>query len=84
MTSSIPTELQIAAVTLADESSVYAAAQKLETSPETLHARMGELAALLEYVLFREEGDRVEVTHEGQVLIDAFRLFLAEREKETE
>lgn len=84
MTRSIPIELQIAAVALADESSLKTAAQKLGTSPETLHARLGELAALLEYSLFREDGDRVVVTQEAQVLIDAFRLFLAERKKETE
>lgn len=78
MPENIPIELQISAVVLAQESSFSAAAERLGTNPATLHTRIGELATLLEWPLFREKGDHVEVTQEGKVLIDAFRAFLAQ------
>jgi hypothetical protein len=40
---------------------------------------MSELAARLECSLFQEEGDRVEATKDGQILINAFRSFLAQK-----
>lgn len=49
-----------------------------------LHARIGELTAILEYPLFREDGDRIEVTPAGQILIAAFRSFLERSAKEEE
>jgi DNA-binding transcriptional LysR family regulator len=79
MSELIPIELQISAVVLAQELGLCAAAKKLGISPATLHARMSELATRLECSMFQEEGDRVEVTKDGQVLINAFRSFLARK-----
>jgi|GEM_PF-2624011 Transcriptional regulator len=84
MTEFIPMELQALAVALAEEASFSAAARRLGTTPAILHAQIGELTALLEYSLFRENGDRVEVTQEGQILIDAFRAFLERSAKQRE
>ena len=77
----IPIELQISAIVLAQELGLCAAAKKLAISPATLHARMSELATRLECSMFQEKGDRVEVTKDGQVLIDSFRSFLADKGK---
>jgi DNA-binding transcriptional LysR family regulator len=77
----IPTELKISAVVLAEELDFSAAAQRLGMSPAILHSQMTELATLLEYALFRENGDHVEVSKDGQVLIDGFRSFLAQNRK---
>jgi DNA-binding transcriptional LysR family regulator len=77
----IPTELLLSAVVLAEELDFSAAAQRLGTSPATLHAQIGELAARLECSLFQETGDCVEVTKDGQVLIDGFRSLLAQNGK---
>jgi DNA-binding transcriptional LysR family regulator len=79
MSELIPTELQLSAVVLAQELSLCAAAEKLGISPEILHARMSELATRFECALFRERGDHIEVTKNGQVLINAFRSFLAQK-----
>ena len=76
MTEFISKELQVSAVTLAEESSFIAAARRLHTSPAILHVQMSELATILTCPLFREDGDRVEVTKDGEVLINAFRSFL--------
>ena len=81
MSELIPIELLLSAVVLAEELDFSAAAQRLDTSPATLHARIGELATRLECSLFQEKGDRVEVTKDGQVLIDGFRAFLAQNGK---
>jgi DNA-binding transcriptional LysR family regulator len=78
MTEFIPIELQLSAVVLAEELDFSAAAQRLGTSLTTLHAWIEELAAHLECSLFEEKGDQVEVTKDGQVLIDSFRSFLAQ------
>jgi DNA-binding transcriptional LysR family regulator len=75
----IPMELQVTAIALTEEASFSAAARRLDVAPETLHIRIGKLTALLEFPLFRENGDHVEVTREGEVLIDAFRAFLKRR-----
>jgi hypothetical protein len=79
MSEVIPLELQISAVVLAQELKFSAAAEKLGISPAILRAQIGELATRLECPLFQEEGDRVKVTNDGQVLINAFRLFLAHK-----
>jgi DNA-binding transcriptional LysR family regulator len=79
MSEFVPIELQLCAVVLAQEQSLCAAAEKLGISPAILHARMGELARRLECSLFQQEGDRVEVTKDGQILINAFRSFLAHK-----
>ncbi len=79
----ISTTLQTSAVTLAEELSFTAAAQKLGISTAVLHAQMSELATLLECALFREDGDSVEVTEDGRVLIDAFRSLLSDDDPET-
>jgi DNA-binding transcriptional LysR family regulator len=84
MSEFIPIELQLSAAVLAEESNFSAAAQTLGTSRATLDARVGELATRLECSLFQEEGDRVEVTKDGQVLIDGFRLFPAQNGKLSE
>jgi len=84
MSEFIPFELQLSAVVLAEELSFSAAAQRLGTSPATLHAHIGELATRLECSLFQEKGDRVEVTKDGQVLIDGFRSVLAQDGKSPE
>jgi DNA-binding transcriptional LysR family regulator len=81
MTDFMPNELVISAVVLAEELSFSAAALRLDTTPTALHAQIGELVARLECQMFQEEDDRVEVTKDGQVLIDGFRLFLARNEK---
>ncbi len=81
MSEFIAIELQLSAVILAEELDFTAAAQRLGTSPATLHARMGELATRLECSLFQEESEHVEVTKDGQVLIDGFRFFLAQNGK---
>jgi DNA-binding transcriptional LysR family regulator len=78
MSESIPIELQCSAVVLAEELNFSLAAQRLGTSTATLHARIGELTTRLECSLFQEMDDRVEVTKDGQVLIDDFRSFLAQ------
>jgi DNA-binding transcriptional LysR family regulator len=74
-------ELQFAAVVLAEERSFSAAAERLGTSPAALSALMWELAKRLECRLFRERGDKVELTKDGQVFVDAFRAFLAQSGK---
>jgi DNA-binding transcriptional LysR family regulator len=79
MSELIPIELQLSAVVLAQKMSLCAAAEKLGISPAILHARISELATRLECPLFQEKGDRVEVTKDGQVLINAFRSFLAQK-----
>ncbi len=84
MSELIPIELQLSAVVLAEELDFSAAAQKLGTSQAILHARMSELAARLECALFQEKGDGVEVTKDGQILIDGFRSFLAQSGKSPE
>ncbi len=81
MSEFIPIELLLSAVVLAEELDFSAAAQRLGTNPETLQARIRELATRLECSLFQEEGDRVEVTKDGQILIDGFRAFLAQNGK---
>jgi DNA-binding transcriptional LysR family regulator len=81
MSELLPMELQLFAVVLAEELSVSAAAKRLVTSPAILIARIGQITTRLECSLFRREGDRVEVTEDGRVLIDAFRAFLAQRGK---
>jgi DNA-binding transcriptional LysR family regulator len=81
MSEFIPTELQLSALVLAEELDFSTAALRLGTSPETLHARIGELSTRLECSLFQEKGDHVEVTKNGQVLIDGFRSFLAKNRK---
>jgi DNA-binding transcriptional LysR family regulator len=78
MSELIPIELQLSAVVLAQELSLCVAAEKLRISPSILRARMRELATRLECCLFQEKADRVEVTKDGQVLINAFRSFLAQ------
>ena len=77
----ISIELQLWAVVLAEELDFPVAALRLGTSPATLRARIGELATSLEYSLFQEKGDHVEVTKDGQVLIDDFRSFLVQNGK---
>ncbi len=77
----IPIELQLSAIVLADELDLSAAAQKLGTTLATLRARIEELATRLQCSLFQETGDRVEVTKDGQVLIEGFRSFLARNGK---
>ena len=79
MSEFVPIELQLCAVVLAQEQSLSVAAEKLGISPAILHARMGELARRLECSLFQQEGDSVEVTKDGQILINAFRSFLAHK-----
>jgi|HubBroStandDraft_1064217.scaffolds.fasta_scaffold248604_2 DNA-binding transcriptional LysR family regulator len=79
MSEFIPIEAQLSAVVLAQKLSVSAAAEELGISPAILHTQMRELATRLECSLFQEEGDRVEVTKDGQVLINAFRSFLAQK-----
>jgi hypothetical protein len=79
MSEVIPLKLQISAVVLAQELKFSAAAEKLGINPAILRAQIGELATRLECPLFEEEGDRVKVTKDGQVLINAFRSFLAQR-----
>jgi DNA-binding transcriptional LysR family regulator len=81
MSDLIPIELQLSAVVLAQELSLCAAAEKLGISPAILHARMSELATRLECSLFQEQGDRVMVTKDGQILINAFRSFLAQKRR---
>jgi DNA-binding transcriptional LysR family regulator len=81
MSEFIPIELQLSAVVLAEERNVTKAAKRLGTSPATLYARIGKLATRLECSLFQEKGDRIEVTKDGQVLIDDFRSFLAQHGK---
>ncbi len=81
MSEFIPIELLLSAVVLAEESNLSKAAERLGTSPATLHALMGELATRLECSLFQEKDDHVEVTKDGQVLIDGFRSFLARNGK---
>ena len=81
MTEFIPIELQLWAVVLAEELDFSVAAQRLGTSPAMLHTRIRELATRLECSLFQEKGDLVEVTKDGQVLIDGFRSFLAQNGK---
>ncbi len=76
MYESIEADLQLAAVLLAEESSMSAAARRLEIDPSILRARIRELVARLEYPVFIVKGDRVEVTDEGRIIIDAFRAFL--------
>jgi DNA-binding transcriptional LysR family regulator len=78
MSEFIPIELQLSAVVLAEELSFSATALRLGTSPAALHARIGELATRLECSLFQVKGDRVELTKDGQVLIDGFRSFLTQ------
>ena len=78
MSEFIPIELLFSAVVLAEELDFSAAAQRLGTSPATLHARIGELATRLECTLFQDKGDHVEVTKDGRVLIDGFRSFLTQ------
>jgi hypothetical protein len=78
MSEFIPIELLLSAVVLAEELDFSAAAQRLGTSPATLQARIGELATRMECTLFQDKGDHVEVTKDGQVLIDGFRSFLAQ------
>jgi hypothetical protein len=78
MSEFIPIELLLSAVVLAEELDFSAAAQRLGTSPATVHARIGELATRLECTLFQDKGDHVEVTKDGRVLIDGFRSFLAQ------
>jgi DNA-binding transcriptional LysR family regulator len=80
----ISIELQRSAVVLADTLRFSTAAERLGTSTEALHARIKELSARLECLLFREEGDGAELTADGRVLIDAFRAFLAQGRKLTE
>lgn len=77
----IPIEIQLSAVVLAEKLSFSAATEKLGTSAETLHARINELATRLACELFRVEGDVVEVTKDGQVVIEAFRIFLMQNGK---
>jgi DNA-binding transcriptional LysR family regulator len=72
----ISIELVLSAVVLAEELDVSVAALRLGTSPATLRAQIAELATRLECSLFQEKDDRVEVTNDGQVLIDGFRSFL--------
>jgi DNA-binding transcriptional LysR family regulator len=79
MSELIPIELQLSAVVLAQELSVCSAAEKLGISPAILRSRMSELATRLECSLFQEEGDRVEITKDGEVLINAFRSFLTQK-----
>jgi DNA-binding transcriptional LysR family regulator len=74
----ISIELQLSAVVLAEELDFSAAALRLGTSHATLRARIGELATRLECSLFQEKDDRLEVTKDGQFLIDGFRSFLAQ------
>jgi DNA-binding transcriptional LysR family regulator len=81
MSDLIPIELQLSVVVLAETLSFSVAAQKLGTSTATLRTRIGELSTRLECSLFQEQGDRVEVTKDGQVLIDSFRSFLADKGK---
>jgi DNA-binding transcriptional LysR family regulator len=81
MSEFIPIELQFSAVVLAEELSFSAAAQRLGRSSAMLHAMIGELTTRMECSLFQEKGDRVEVTKDGQVLIDDFRSFLAQHGK---
>jgi DNA-binding transcriptional LysR family regulator len=81
MSEFISIELQLAAVVLAEELDFSAAAKRLGTRPATLHALIGELATRLECSLFQEKDDHVEMTKDGQVLIDGFRSFLAQNGK---
>jgi DNA-binding transcriptional LysR family regulator len=81
MSDLIPIELQLSVVVLAETLSYSAAGQRLGTSAATLRTRIGELSTRLECSLFQEQGDRVEVTKDGQVLIDSFRSFLADKGK---
>lgn len=84
MSEFMPIELQRSAVVLAEELDFSAAAQRLGINPAMLHARIGELSTRLECSLFHEEGDHVEMTNDGQVLIDGFRSFLAQNGKLSE
>jgi len=77
----IPIELQQSAVVLAETLNFSVAAQILGTSLTTLRTQIRQLSTSLECSLFREDGDSVEVTEEGRVLIDAFRHFLAQRRR---
>jgi DNA-binding transcriptional LysR family regulator len=77
----IAIELQLYAVVVAEELSFSAAAQRLGTSPATLRTQIDDLATRLKCSLFLEKGDHIEVTKDGQVLIDSFRSFLAQHGK---
>jgi hypothetical protein len=53
MSEFIPIELRLSAVVLAEELEFSKAAQRLGTSPATLHARIVELATLPEFSFFK-------------------------------
>ena len=80
----IPRELQLSAVVLAQELRFSAAAEKLGLNPAILRVQIDELAKRLACPLFEEEGDRVGITKDGQILINAFRSFLMQKARSQE
>lgn len=76
MPESIEIDMQLAAVTLAEERSYSRAAERLKITNTTLRAQITDLEKQLEFRIFRTRLGGIEVTKEGQVFVKACRGFL--------
>ncbi len=79
MTEFVEVKSQMAVVTLAEELNYVRASEKLNITEPELRQQITELENQLALHVFRVNGEDVEVTEAGQVLVDAFRTFLATR-----
>jgi hypothetical protein len=76
MSEFIEIELQLAAVTLAEELSYTRAAKKLNITQPVLRKQISGLERQLELHVFRPNQRRVEVTEEGRIFLSTCHTFL--------
>lgn len=76
MPESIPIKLKRAAIILADEMEYSRAADRLRITSAELGQQVSELENQLCIHIFRPSSSKVELTEEGQFLIEAFREFV--------
>jgi hypothetical protein len=79
MTEFVEMKIQMAVVTLAEELNYARASEKLNITEPELRQQITELENQLALQVFRVSGEDVEVTEAGQVLVEAFRTFIATR-----
>ncbi len=81
MSEAIETSLKRAAIALAEELDYVRAAEKLNITNSELRKQVSALETLLCLHIFKPKQKRVELTADGQFLVEAFRKAIAIHER---